>query len=330
MVDDILIVGLGETGASIGLALSQAGFGRTRTGFDADSRHARTLRKAGIVERLALNLERSAPQADLVVLSVPPGEAMTYLEVIAPRLKADSVLLDLAGHKALAAPWAASNMLQGRHYIGGYLTINPAMLLDSDPRHDPRHDLFREGSLALAIPPHTPAAAVDLVLAVASHLGATPFFLDPGEIDGVKATVDDLPALVGAALMRVALETPSWREARRLAGHAFATVAQQGALRTGDALQAALRDNQLAVLDRMDRLIEELHTLRRLLANKDSEAELSARLGQAAEAHGAWQEVRVRAQWAEEERGAPELPERSSVVERLLGFGQPLRPKDRR
>ncbi len=96
MIEDTLIVGLEPLGASLGLALGAGGFSQTRTGYDVDHERARAARKSEAVERLALNLERAASQADLILLAVPAGDALKYLEVIVPRLKTGALLLDLA------------------------------------------------------------------------------------------------------------------------------------------------------------------------------------------------------------------------------------------
>jgi len=330
MIEDTLIVGLQSLGASLGLALGAEGFSRSRTGYDIDNERVRAARKSGAVERQAINLERAAQQADLILLAVPAGDAQRYLEVIVPRLKAGALLLDLASRKSESSRWIASNLPEASAYIGAALAVNPELLHAGAAAGAPRADLFRGGLLALAIPPRTPGPAVDLALRLAQHLGAAPFFLDPGEIDAVLATVEDLPTLLGAALVRVAVGTPSWREARRLAGGPFAALAAAGAVTPAKQQQAALFLNRLNVLDRLDALIDELQVLRRMIGDEALQEELAARLDEAIEAHGLWLTARTRAEWAEEERGRVELPERGAMVDRLLGLGQTLRPKDRR
>ncbi len=330
MIEDTLIVGLQTLGASIGLALGTGDFGRSRTGYDSDNERARAARKAGAVERQALNLERATPQANLVILAVPAGEAQQYLEVIAPRLKPGALLLDLASRQNESSGWVASHLPEGRAYIGAALAVSPQALHSLPESDAPRANLYRGGLLALAIPPRTPAAAVDLALALAQQLGATPFFLDPGEIDAVLATVEDLPTLMGAAFLRVAIDTPGWREARRMAGLPFASLARIGAAQPAKQFQASLTLNRMNVVNRMDALIAELHMLRRLIADETLQDELAARLAEAIEAHNDWLEARTRSEWAEEERGGVELPDRTGTLGRLLGIGMPLRPKDRR
>lgn len=331
MIEDILIAGLHDTGASIALALTQAEFGQTRTGYDADSQWVRSARKCGAIQRQGLHLERASQRADLVILTVSAAEAQDYLEVMVPQLKPGALLLDLASCKSQVAAWVADNLGPNRAYIAAALAVSPAKLhgLSPDPP-PPQADRFQNGLMALAIPARTPEASVELALAVAHHLGATPFFLDPGEIDAVVATVEHLPALLGAALMRIAVGTPGWREARRLAGQEFASVALAGAVQPPMQLLASLHLNRANIVHRLDALLEELSEWRSMLADDARAEELATRLSHAIQVHDEWLAARRRSDWAREEQGTVELPERSGFIDRMLGIRQPLRPKDRR
>jgi prephenate dehydrogenase len=330
MATDILIVGLGEFGASIGLALAQSGTDEVLTGYDADGSLVREARKAGAVGRQALSLEKACRSADLVILTVPTADAQPYLEAIGPNLKQDALLLDASSYsKVAAAEWAAKNLAPGRHYVGVMAVIGPVALHVGAPDlGKPRPDLFSGGMLAMAIPPKTPENAVEMALRFSRRLGTAPFFLDPAEIDAVTATVEDLPALLGAVLVRVAMRTPSWQEARRMGGRRFASVAIVGALQPAKHLQASLSFNRTNILTRLDATIEELQTLRDLIARGENEP-LSSLLAEAIEVHDAWLAARYRADWAQEERGKIELPE-GRMMDRIIGLGPNLRPKDRR
>ncbi|MEW6569057.1 MAG: prephenate dehydrogenase/arogenate dehydrogenase family protein [Chloroflexota bacterium] len=329
MDQEILIIGLDEIGASIGLALARAGGKGRRMGYDPDSRLARQARKAGAVERLALSPERSAPEVDLVILSMPPAEVRTYLEALGPRLKRGALVLDTSSLKLEAMRWASEHLPPERYYIGAIPAVSPAALLIGAPgQGEMRPDLFDGGLVAMVIPPRTPEAAVEMALELAACLRAAPFFLDAAEVDGVAAIVEGLPALLGAALIRVALQSPGWREVRRMAGRMFATSAVVGALQPPKTLQETLCLNRDNVLHRLDHLMQELAALRGLIAAGEAEA-LTQCLAEAVEAHDAWFRARSRAEWGREEQEALELPE-GGAFDRVLGIGTHLRPKDRR
>lgn len=329
MDQDILIVGLNEIGASIGLALARAGGKGTRTGYDPDSKVAHAARKAGAVERLALSLERGARDADVIILATAPAEVHVYLELLGPRLKPAGLVIDTSSLKLQAMQWASEHLPEGSYYVGAVPAVNPAALHIGAPgQGQPRADLFDGGLMAMVIPPRTPEAAVERTLQLVKSLNAVPFFLDAAEIDGVVATIEGLPALLGTALIRVALQSPGCREARRMAGRLFATSAIVGALQPPKTLQESLALNRDNVLRRLDDIMEELTALRALIATGEADA-LTKRLSEAVETHDAWLTARQRADWGGEELERVELPE-GGVFDRVFGIGSHLRPKDHR
>ncbi len=329
MDQDILIIGLDEVGGSIGLALARGGGRGRRIGYDPDAGAARLAREAGAVERLVHRAERGAAEADVVILSVAPADVRTYLEAIGPRLRKEAVVIDTSSLKSEAVRWASEHLPPERYFVGAVPAVSPAALLIGAPHQEEmRADLFDGGLTAMVVPPRTPEAAMETALALAQRLGATPFFLDAAEADGVAATVESLPALLGAALMRVASQSPGWREARRMAGRMFAAATIAGVLQPAPTLQQTLSLNRENVVHRLDALMQELTALRQLIADGQAEA-LSQRLSEAVEANQAWLRARGRGDWAGEELEAVELPQRG-VLERVLGIGGQLRSKDRR
>lgn len=329
MDQDILIIGLGEVGGSIGLALARAGGRGRRTGYDPDAGAAHLARKVGAVERLARHAERGAAEADVVILSIAPAEVRACLEAIGPRLKKDAVVIDTSSLKFEAIRWAGELLPAGRHFLGAVPVVGPAALLTgAHQQGEMRADLFDGGVMAMVVPPRTPEAAMEAALTLAQCLKAAPFFLDAAEVDGVAATIEGLPALLGVALMRVASLSPGWREARRMAGRMFAAAAMVGALQPAVTLQQALALNRGNVVQRLDALTQELTALRALIANGEAEA-LTQRLSEAVDACQAWLGARGQGDWAREELEAVELPQRG-VMERVLGIGPHLRPRGRR
>jgi prephenate dehydrogenase len=52
-------------------------------------------------------------------------------------------------------------------------------------------------------------------------LGASPYFIDPVEHDGLMAGIQHLPVLTATALLRTVAASSSWQELAKLAGHDF-------------------------------------------------------------------------------------------------------------
>jgi prephenate dehydrogenase len=125
--------------------------------------------------------------------------------------------------------------------------------------------------------------AVEQVAGWVEILGATPYFVDADEHDGVMAAVSDLPYLLAIALVTSLGREASWRESATLGSAAFSYATylaggdperQAGVLRTNRA--NAARRLQLYITE-----LERLHTA--LLADEDGDGAL---VGLIERAHG--------------------------------------------
>lgn len=326
MTTEIVFIGLDVVGASIGMALGQAGLDASRTGYDPDGASARTARALGAVDRLEFKPENAARRADLVILNSSPELVREQIQALAGVLKPGSVILDITPSKTERSTWASSVLPEERHYIGGTPVINPQRLHDSHQEWEtPRADLFQGGLLALMVLPRTSEKAIDTVLALAKVIGAAPFFIEPAEVDAVAAVAEGLPALAGAAIMRVAVEAAGWREIRRMAGRPFATAAAAGISPNAERLASALRQNSANVLVKLDDLLAELQSFRALLVSEDQEG-LVERLTSASLAYESWRKDRQRSDWGREEQVGDLVTPKVGMAERMFGF----RPPDRK
>ena len=94
MTIQLTIIGLGQIGASIGLALAEKGELLQRVGHDRERRIANYAEKIGAVDRIENNLPRAVQNADLVVLSLPVDQIRETMEFIAEVLQEDCVVMD--------------------------------------------------------------------------------------------------------------------------------------------------------------------------------------------------------------------------------------------
>jgi prephenate dehydrogenase len=157
-------------------------------------------------------------------------------------------------------------------------------------------------------------------------LQARPFYLDAAEHDGLRASVEGLPALASLALMTGVSESPGWREARKLADHIFGMAT---ASLIGDAENQ--RDQTLLnadhLLPRIDDMMAGLKRLRELVTTKDATA-LEEAFDQALLARNRWLSARARAEW-EEESAKIDMPGSPGALGSLFGMGRIQRkPKE--
>jgi len=293
----ITIIGLGQVGSSIGLALaSQKNI--KRIGHDKNFETARAAQKAGAVDEIKVNLPSSVSDANVVILSLPLSEIRDTLGYIARDLQEGTVIFDTAPAKATVAAWINELIPQGRYYVG----LSPAAGAEHLHGIDlgvgaARADFFKNGLFLVNAPTGTPGEAVNLATDLVALLGAHVMFTDSVEADGLLASTHLLPQLAGAALLDATVTQPGWAEARKVAARPYATVTaalayHDEAKSLGEAALAN-RENTVRVLDEY---ISSLQTLRAQIADGDDKS-LARFLESAVKARDLWLHERTKADW---------------------------------
>jgi len=317
MTVQITIVGLGQLGASIGLALGSRSSDIRRVGHDISPETARKAKSIGAVDDVKYNLPSAVRGADIVLLSLPVNEIRSTLEVIAPDLREGAVVMDTAPMQTSVAYWAQEILPEGRYYVGLVPAINPMYLHRIEIGVDAaQEDLFQDGLIVLATLPGVPEESVKLATDLIGMLGAMPLFADMAETDGLMASTHIVPQLVAAALLNALVDQPGWNEARKLAGRPFAALTS--ALAYQDEIsalgEAALLNNE-NVARVLDVVIGSLQGLRNDIANGNRD-DVFERLELALEGRRRWLGERLQGEWSNENQPVTELP---SMWERLLG-----------
>lgn len=328
---NITIVGLGQIGASIGLALAEHSEMFNRVGHDLELGIARRAKKMGAVDRVAINLPSSVRKADIVLLCLPMDQIRETIELIAEDLREDAVVMDTGPVKEVVSAWAGEFFPEKRHYVGLTPVINPAYLHGLDSGIEAAHsDLFRDGLIAIVAPARAPSEAIKLAADLTRLLGANPFFADPMEIDSLMAATHTIPQLLSAALLNATIDRPGWREARKIAGRAYAEVTSPSAyFSEPKSLGKSSLFNRENVIRMVDGVIAELQTLRSDIEDED-DSSLETRLVRARNGRELWWRQRQAADWATEEMSAAmsTAPTGSEVFGRLLGIRRKKKPED--
>ncbi len=325
----VTILGLGQVGASIGLALGEHKDLVRRIGNDAEPKVAKRAEKIGAIDHVIFNLPSAVRQADLVILATPVDEIHEVLEAISQDLKEGAVIIDTSHVKEAVAKWAAELLPPERHFVAWTPTINPAYLHETVYGIDSAHaDLFQNCLIFITTPPGAAAPAIKLASDLTTLIGGKPFFADQAEVDGLLATCTLLPELTAAALVNAVIDQPGWREGRKLAGRPFALATSpildlEG---TKTIAQAALanRENVVRVIDN---LIASLASLRQAIQNDDA-AGLQKQVQAALEDRETWIGQRKINDWASIESPPGSLPTVGDVLGRLIGMRPKPTPKD--
>jgi prephenate dehydrogenase len=311
------IIGLGQIGASIGLALARHKNIVSVVGHDKEFAVERSALKKGAVETTEHNLPKAVKDARIVILALPVHQIRETLEFIAPDLLPGTVVVDTAPIKSEVAKWAKDILPEGCCYVGLVPTIGPEFLSDTGTGLDSaKADLFSRSIFLVSAPSGTPGEAVQLVSDLVALLDATAMLTDILESDGLMTSAHLLPQLISAALLNATVDQPGWKDVRKLAGRAYVS-ATSGLMSNDDpeSLQMLSLHNRENTVRSLDIMISALRALRDDIENKN-DAVLKDSLQAALTGRENWMNERSVANWVEMQ---PEPKEYPSLNERLFG-----------
>jgi prephenate dehydrogenase len=327
MTIQITLIGLGQIGASMGLALASQKNDIRRVGHDKEPAVAKRAKEIGAVDQTEINLHTSVEKADVVVLAIPIDQVRETLEWIAPDLRENCVVLDTAPVREAVAKWTSELLPANRHYVGLTPIINPAYLNANGSGIALAHaDLFQNGMMGILSAANANSEAVKLATDLTRLLGAVPFYADIAEMDGLLASTYLLPQIVAAALLETTLDKPGWREARKVAGRSYSKAtspAVEGDLPAAFARAAVLnRENTVRTIDN---LVAALQDMREEIQQED-EAALAARATRLQAGRERWWQQRSAGDWKKEDMESVEMPKASDMFGNLFGLRR--KPKE--
>ena len=324
MTVQITIVGLGQIGSSLGLALKARSLDARFVGHDKDPEVAKEAQRLGAVDDVKYNLPASIREARIVILALPFAAMRETLEIIAPDLQEGTLILDTAPSKATIADWAKELLPPGRFYIGLTPAINPEHLHGTEfGIKAARADLFEQGLMVVNAPMGTPENVFNLTMELVALFGAVPLLMDTAEADGIFAGVHLLPQLVSSALLDATLNKPGWLEARKLAGRPYAAVTSGSAFHDDVvSLRDSVLENRENVVRVLNTYITSLLHLRDAIDDNDRNA-LSEQLEPAVSGRIHWFEERLAAEWLQREGQQIDVPTFGDRVNQTL-FGSML------
>ena len=323
MTVKIAIIGLGQIGASIGLALASHRDQVTTIGFDTSVEVTHKAQKLGAVESVEHSLSATIKEADVIVLALPFDQIHEALRSIAKDAREEAVVMDTAPVKTAAAAWAKELLFPQRHYVGLTPALNPLALDDTVMGIEAaRADLFQNGLVAVTAPYGTVEGAIKLATSFVNLLGAHAYYADLTEVDGIMATVHSLPVLAAAALTETVIDQPGWADIRKLAGRYFVAAMRLLDEEDPSALAATAHQNRVNVARVLDDYIATLKSLRDEI-EADDKKELQKHLERILNARDQWRRVRADGDWQAIESVEQQLPTFSEPwKQQLTGLGK--------
>ena len=324
----IAIIGLGQIGASMGLALAAHKDKVTVVGHDKDYSVEQRAKKLGVVDATEHNLPALVETADLVILALPVDQIHETFGYISQDLKKDVVVVDTSPVKAGVVKWAKELLPETAYYVGIVPSIASAHLnLIETGLDSAKPDLFKKGIFLLSAPSGTPGEAVKLVSDFVGLLGASAMMTDVVESDGLMASAHILPQLVSVALLNATVSQPGWQEVRKVASQGYFSATSGISENNMDTLSSLSLQDRENVIRTLNAMMNALLDLREDLENEDAES-LNKHLASAQNGRTNWLAERNKADWTQLPGGNVE---KISIMETLLGskLGKMGKPKDK-
>jgi prephenate dehydrogenase len=322
MTVKIAIIGLGQIGASIGLALASHKDLVTTIGYDAAGEVNRKAQKMGAVQKIGHSLHASIEEANMVILALPLDQVHETLQSMVQAVPEQAVVIDTAPVKLAVAAWAEELLPPKRYYVGLTLVLNPLLLDEIGTGVDSaRADLFQNGLAAITVPAGTTGEAIKMAASFVTQLGAQAYFADLAEVDGIMATIHTLPALAAAAFMETVIDQPGWSEIRKLGGRPFTAAMHQLDGEDALALSEAAQKNKVNIIRMLDEYISALQSLR-VEIDQEEISSLQERFERVLIERAQWRRMRTDGDWRSSGSSNQEIPTFNGAWRQQLGLGK--------
>jgi len=247
------VVGLGLVGASIAGGLRARGW--QVTGSDRDEIRAARAAELGVIDRVGHD-----DQADIAFVATPASAVVPVARELLATGGDNLIVTDVAGVKGPIVSELAHPRFVAGHPMAGSEQEGPD---GADP------ELFVGATWVLTPTEHTDPAAFTTLQSVIASLGADVVALAADRHDELVAVISHVPHLTSATLMSLAGESSLDHAAlMRLAAGGFRDMTRIAA--GSPAIWPDIcRDNAGAILPVLDRLIDRLGEVRRIVADGD-------------------------------------------------------------
>ena len=197
LFDNVVIIGVGFVGGSMGLALKRRDLARKVRGIGPNREGLERAMAVGAIDSYTLDLKGGVVTADLVIVATPVGMIVPVVDTIAPFLKRGAVVTDMGSVKSEIARKCDEIMREGTYFVGGH----PMIKSDKTGAESASANAFLRARYIITPTLHTAISALTSVTALVESLGASCELMDPDEHDRTVAIAGHLPHVMSAALL---------------------------------------------------------------------------------------------------------------------------------
>lgn len=259
--DTILIVGGGLIGSSLARAAKTYGQAAVVLMADKNPDVIETIKSLGIADKANMDAAKLAPAADLVILAVPPGRMADAARAVIPAMKPGAVLSDVGSTKGFIIDALAPLLHNDISFVPGH----PIAGTENSGPEAGFAELFQKRWCILTPEDETSEAALR-VAAFWEGLGSDVAMMDAKRHDTVLATTSHVPHLLAYALVGTAvdMERVTNNEVVKFSAGGFRDFTRIAAS-DPEMWRDVFLSNKTAVLEVVDRYIEDLSALKRAI-----------------------------------------------------------------
>ncbi|MDA8094486.1 MAG: prephenate dehydrogenase/arogenate dehydrogenase family protein [Betaproteobacteria bacterium] len=283
MIGNLVVFGVGLIGASVGLALKEAGAVGRVVGIGRSRENLQRALDLGAIDEVATDAREAVPAANLVLLAVPVGQVGAAMQAVAPWLQAATVVTDVGSTKRDVIEEARCYLAP---HLARFVPGHPIAGAEQSGAVAARAALFQGRNVVLTPLPENDARAIAQVESLWRACGALVSTLPAAQHDAIFGAVSHLPHLAAFALVAEIAGRGDAPELFRFAASGFRDFT-----RIAGSSPEMWRDiclaNRDVLLDELDRYLASLANIKSKLARGDADG-LEAIFAAARSARRAW------------------------------------------
>ncbi|MCM2341930.1 prephenate dehydrogenase/arogenate dehydrogenase family protein [Rhodoferax sp.] len=277
------LIGCGLMGGSFALALKHAGLVQHVVGYSPSASTTQKALRLGVIDVAATSALRAATGADIVLMAVPVSATEATLQLIAPAVTPQMLVMDVGSTKADVLA-AAQRGLGER--IGSFVPAHPIAGKEKAGVEHADAKLYQGCQVILTPTADTLSKQGQQALEVWQALGCKVVQMSPEAHDAAFAAVSHFPHLLAFALMNAVTGQPQGQEFLALAGPGFRDFTRIAAS-DPKVWRDIFLSNRQQLLVQSQQLQTQLQAFEALMVQGDGVA-IEALIAQASSARSQW------------------------------------------
>ena len=260
----VSIIGVGLIGASLGLALKQAGIVQKVLGVGRSKENLDQAQKMGAIDGV-VDLVEATKQSDLIVLCVPVAQMRATFEVMEPHLQAKTLLTDAGSIKG-------DVILAAKEVLGKKACqFVPAHPIAGGAQHGAsaaKTDLFRGKQTIICPIQENSPEDIALIIGFWESVGSVVKQISSVQHDTLYAAVSHLPHILSYALMASVVNSEDADQKLSHVGAGFKDFTRIAAS-SPEMWRDICLGNRTAILKELDQYLAIVNHMRKLIAEND-------------------------------------------------------------